>query len=143
MAILSLESHRERCVVVGEDLGIVPEEMRRALREYAVYSYSVMYFNHNDGNYWMPEYYHDQALAVVSTHDLAPLLGFWTNNDIETMNGLGVFETRRSTSSCWRSGGSASSRFSRRSGKRTCWTRATTARCWTMRLCWRCTALSR
>ena len=94
MAILSLESHRERCVVVGEDLGIVPEEMRKALRDYGVYSYSVMYFNHNNGYYWMPEDYHDQSLAVLSTHDLPPLLGFWTGNDVETMHELGIFETQ-------------------------------------------------
>ncbi len=91
MAILALESRRARCVIVGEDLGIVPDEMRVALGEYGVYSYGVMYFNHNGARYLLPEEYPEHALAVVSTHDLAPLAGYWEKNDLDTMQRLGVF----------------------------------------------------
>ena len=91
MAILALESRRARCVIVGEDLGIVPDEMRVALGEYGVYSYGVMYFNHNGARYLLPEEYPEHALAVVSTHDLAPLAGYWEKNDLNTMQRLGVF----------------------------------------------------
>ena len=41
LAILALESHRERCMVIGEDLGTVPPEMRTLLHANGVYSYKV------------------------------------------------------------------------------------------------------
>jgi (1->4)-alpha-D-glucan 1-alpha-D-glucosylmutase len=44
MAIVALESERQRCMVIGEDLGTVAEEMRAALARYAVLSYRLLYF---------------------------------------------------------------------------------------------------
>lgn len=91
LAILAIESHRQRCVVIGEDLGIVPERLRRAIRRYGVYTYSVMYFSRSDYGYLLPQDYPEQAIAVTSTHDLAPLAGYWIANDLHTMRRLGVF----------------------------------------------------
>ncbi len=34
LTVLALESARSRCLVVGEDLGVVPDEMRRAMPEF-------------------------------------------------------------------------------------------------------------
>jgi (1->4)-alpha-D-glucan 1-alpha-D-glucosylmutase len=44
LGIVSLESTRNRCVVVGEDLGTVPEEVRTKLATAGVLSYRLLYF---------------------------------------------------------------------------------------------------
>ncbi|WP_418251718.1 1,4-alpha-glucan branching protein GlgB [Gallibacterium anatis] len=92
MAVLAIESQRCHCLIVGEDLGIVPPEVRQWLDRYGVYSYAVIYFNRSYDGYLLPEQYKKNALAVVSTHDLAPLSGFWQATDIETMYQLGVLQ---------------------------------------------------
>ena len=38
LAILSLESQRQQCMVIGEDLGTVPDEIVAKLRDNGVYS---------------------------------------------------------------------------------------------------------
>lgn len=83
-AILAVESHRNQCVVVGEDLGTVPNETRELLNRYQIYSYKVLYFNQN-----MHEF-PQQSIAVMSTHDLAPLAGWWQGQDLHTMFALGT-----------------------------------------------------
>lgn len=93
MAILALESHRARCVVIGEDLGIVPDVMREALTRYQLYAYSVLYFSQNHAGYIAPSAYPKQAIAVVSTHDVAPLYGYWHERDLQAMRSAGVFAT--------------------------------------------------
>ena len=90
-AILTVESVRNRCMVIGEDLGTVPEGMREKLKEIGVFSYSVMYFMREGENFLPPTEYPEQAITVVSTHDVAPLSGYWVANDISMMRRLGVF----------------------------------------------------
>jgi (1->4)-alpha-D-glucan 1-alpha-D-glucosylmutase len=70
LAILGRESAAHACLVIGEDLGTVAEELRDALAEAGVYSYRVLYFQRGDD-------YPAQALVTVSTHDLPTLKGFW------------------------------------------------------------------
>ena len=93
MAILAVESQRAQCVVVGEDLGIVSDEMRAALRRYGVYSFAVLYFMKSDGEYIAPADWEAKAIAVVSTHDLAPLAAYWQGEDIDLLRDLSVLKT--------------------------------------------------
>jgi len=44
LGILALESHRNQSLVIGEDLGTVPEEIRSKLADNGVYSYRVFFF---------------------------------------------------------------------------------------------------
>lgn len=89
-AILALESRRNRCVIIGEDLGTVPDEARHLLNRYQVFSYKVMYFSKGWNGFQLPEEYPEQAITVVSTHDVAPLAGYWTGKDLDTMFKLGT-----------------------------------------------------
>jgi len=92
MSVLALESERGRCLVVGEDLGTVPDEMRRAMAEFAVYHYKVLLFEKEiDGSFRRPEQYVRRAIATVTTHDLPTLRGYWEGRDLALRDRLHLF----------------------------------------------------
>lgn len=91
LAILALESARARTLVIGEDLGTVPDWVRERLAVAGVLSYRVLYFERNgDGSLKSPSAYPSQSLGVVTTHDLPTLSGYWEGTDIETRASLGL-----------------------------------------------------
>lgn len=90
--IMALESQRQRCMVVGEDLGTVPQEIRDAMQEMNILGYRIFFFErHPDGSFKRPEDYLPQTLATVSTHDLPTLVGYWSGKDIDVRDQLGLF----------------------------------------------------
>jgi len=89
LAVVALESHRQQCLVVGEDLGVVPDEIRRALPQFGVYHYKVVMFEQKGGEFVAPADYVRRALATVTTHDLPTLRGWWTGHDIDLWEKLG------------------------------------------------------
>ena len=92
LAILALESQRNRCMVIGEDLGTVPDEVRAGLAGAGVLSYRLLYFERKaDGDYKKPAEYPVDALVAASTHDLATLTGFWEGYDLEVRQKLNLF----------------------------------------------------
>ena len=84
MGIVALESRRNHCVVVGEDLGTVPDEVREAMNRYGILSYRVFYFEKDwsNGRFKHPHEYPAQALVAATTHDLPTLRGFWLGRDL-------------------------------------------------------------
>ena len=91
-ALLAEESARQRCSVVGEDLGTVPDTLRGTLRETGVFSYRVLFFERTeDGEFAPPEDYPPQALVSVSTHDLPTLRGFIEGTDLAHRSKLALF----------------------------------------------------
>jgi 4-alpha-glucanotransferase len=99
LAILALESTRAMALVIGEDLGTVPDWVRDRLEATGVLSYRVLYFERTHAGAWKaPAHYPAQALAVVTTHDLATLSGYWEGIDIETRSGLGLFASEQARS---------------------------------------------
>jgi len=91
LGVVALESQRQDCLVVGEDLGVVPDEIRRALPEFGVYHYKVVLFEQKAGEFVAPADYVRPALAVVTTHDLPTLRGWWTGHDIDLWEKLGFY----------------------------------------------------
>ncbi len=83
LGLLALESERHRCLVIGEDLGTVPDEVRVALARNDVLSYRVLLFERDAaGDFNAPRQYPETALATASTHDLPTLAGWWEGHDI-------------------------------------------------------------
>ena len=96
LAILALESTRTKTLVIGEDLGTVPDWVRDRLGSAGVLSYRVFYFERTgSGACKPPSAYPAQALAVVTTHDLPTLSGYWEGTDIETRAKLGLFPSEQ------------------------------------------------
>jgi (1->4)-alpha-D-glucan 1-alpha-D-glucosylmutase len=98
LGILALESQRNRCLVVGEDLGTVPNEVREALHPMNVMSTRLLYFERrDDGRLKPPQEYPANAVVAATTHDLPTLAGFWQGLDIDLRDRLHLFpneETR-------------------------------------------------
>jgi 4-alpha-glucanotransferase len=91
LTVLSLESARRACLVVGEDLGVVPDELRRAMPDFGLYHYKVLLFEKSDGRFRRPDEYVRRALATVTTHDMPTLRSFWEGRDIELRRRLNLY----------------------------------------------------
>ncbi len=96
LGILALESHRNRCLIIGEDLGTVPQEVRETLAARNVLSYRLFYFEKDEGgDFKAPADYPTGALVAVSTHDLPTVRGFWKGRDIAVRTELNLFPTQK------------------------------------------------
>ncbi|MBI4767573.1 MAG: 4-alpha-glucanotransferase [Deltaproteobacteria bacterium] len=94
LKILALESNRNKTLIIGEDLGTVPDQLREVLHQYGLFSYRLFYFEKDEtGNLMSPADYPEYALASVSTHDLPPLAGFWAMEDLVLRRELGLMAT--------------------------------------------------
>lgn len=92
VAILCLESNRHKCLVIGEDLGTVPNGFREYMAEHNLLSYKVFCRQkEKNGSFIAPEKYMYLSLAQPSTHDQATACGFWQNEDIEVFNRSGLY----------------------------------------------------
>jgi 4-alpha-glucanotransferase len=91
LTVLSLESERSACLVVGEDLGVVPDEMRRAMPDCGLYHYKVLLFERLEGRFRRPDEYVRHALATVTTHDMPTLRSYWEGLDIELRRRLNLY----------------------------------------------------
>lgn len=93
VGIVALESHRNKCVVVGEDMGTVPAEIRRTMDERALLSYRVHLFTKSGNDYLHSEAYPRNALVVASVHDSPTLKGFWHSKDIHLKKQIGLLSS--------------------------------------------------
>ncbi|HEV7255875.1 MAG TPA: 4-alpha-glucanotransferase [Mesorhizobium sp.] len=93
VGVLALESHRQGCLVVGEDLGTVPEGFRERLAAANILSYRVLFFEQDwdDGTFLPPSMYPKLSLAVAGSHDLPTLVGWWEGSDIDLKESLGLY----------------------------------------------------
>lgn len=92
LAVLRVESHRACCLVIAEDLGTAPEGFSDAIMQSGVLSYRVLPFEREGSAFKKPEQYPRPALAVITTHDLPTLTGWWRGLDIDLRQTLGIFE---------------------------------------------------
>jgi 4-alpha-glucanotransferase len=83
LAVTAEESAANRCIVVGEDLGTVPEGFREQVAQFGLWSYQVMLFERDwRGAFRPPEHYAERALVTFATHDLPTFTGWLTQHDL-------------------------------------------------------------
>jgi len=90
--LVALESRRNRCLVIGEDLGTVPEGFRERMERTGIFAYRVMVFEKDEsGALRAPDRFEPQALAVFATHDLPSARAWWLERDITERTRLSLY----------------------------------------------------
>ncbi len=93
LGILTLESHLNKCLIVAEDLGVVPCEFREALARIGAFSNKVFYFEKDyQAQVKPPQDYAVDALAMVNNHDVPSLVSWWNGTDLVLRDKLNILE---------------------------------------------------
>lgn len=91
LAVTAQESVANRCLVIGEDLGTIPEGVHEALNGWGIWSYRVAMFERDGAeNFRRPENFPQKAVVTFNTHDLPTIAGWATAYDIKTKTDLGL-----------------------------------------------------
>ena len=90
LAILALEASRADGVVVGEDLGVVPDYVAESLSSHGLLGCAVEWFEQCDGVFREPAKWRPYALASVNTHDLPPAAGYLRYEHVRLREQLGL-----------------------------------------------------
>jgi 4-alpha-glucanotransferase len=86
--IVALESVRNRCVVIGEDLGTVPDGFRETLSASEILGCRLLVFERDGERFRAPGEYTREAVASFATHDLPPFARWWHDADPPTREAL-------------------------------------------------------
>ena len=93
LAVLRLESHRARALVVAEDLGNAPAGFSDAIMKAGVLSYRILPFERGDGgSFKRPADYPRGALAAMTTHDLPTFAGWWQGLDVDLRETFAIYD---------------------------------------------------
>jgi 4-alpha-glucanotransferase len=91
LAVAALSSVEHKCIVVGEDLGTIPENFRETLADWGIWTYQVMLFERSgDGGFFPRESYRENALVSFGTHDVATFAGWRNQHDLAVKRALGM-----------------------------------------------------
>ncbi len=88
IAVTAEESEAASCLVIGEDLGTVPEGLTEALHEAGILSYEVARWAQDEDGFYTADRYPRDCLAVATTHDVAPIAGWLAGTDIEAREAI-------------------------------------------------------
>lgn len=93
IAIIKIEATRAGAVVVGEDLGVIPDGLRAELDASGLYGCSVMLFERNDdGSFATGSEYRERSIACIGTHDTPTISGYWNGADISARVSAGQID---------------------------------------------------
>ena len=98
LGIIKLESHRHECLIFGEDLGTVPEQIEAKLPPALCYSNEVVLFS-CEGERFLPiDQFKSRALTCISNHDIPTLKAWWNCNDLDLRRDLAIYDEERTDS---------------------------------------------
>ncbi|QDF39901.1 4-alpha-glucanotransferase [Bradyrhizobium symbiodeficiens] len=91
LGAIARESAAHKCIVIGEDLGTVPEGFRETMQDFGIWSYLVMMFERDDaGHFRSTDFYRPNALVTLNTHDLCTYAGWRSFSDLKVKRSLGL-----------------------------------------------------
>ncbi|MEI6894158.1 MAG: 4-alpha-glucanotransferase [Colwellia sp.] len=92
LRVIALESRRNHCLVIGEDLGNVPDGFTQTMQDAGLLSFKVLFFERwPSGLFKRPEEFPVQSVVTVSTHDTATLTGWWQGRDLQWRQTLNLY----------------------------------------------------
>ena len=91
LRLTALESQRHQAIVLGEDLGTVPEGFQDQLIASGLLGMRVLWFERaKDKGFTSPSHWSAPAVAMSSTHDLPTVAGWWSGRDITWRHDVGL-----------------------------------------------------
>jgi 4-alpha-glucanotransferase len=96
-AVLSLESHRHRTLIVGENLGTVPPEVNESMARHGVLGMYVMQYELAPGGGGLQREPPAASVASLNTHDMPTFRGFWDGRDVDDLQALGLLDERQAS----------------------------------------------
>ncbi|MFW5921481.1 MAG: 4-alpha-glucanotransferase, partial [Polyangiales bacterium] len=91
-AVLSLESHRNQCIVLGEDLGTVPDEVRETMAAHDVLRMYVLQYEVQPEHEPPVRPAPRASVACMNTHDMHPFAAFWEERDVDDRIEMGLLD---------------------------------------------------
>ena len=92
LRVIALESRRHQCVVIGEDLGNVPDGFSETIQNAGLLSFKVMFFERwESGLFKRPDQFPSQSIVTIATHDTATLSGWWQGRDLQWRQQLNLY----------------------------------------------------
>ena len=82
MRLVTLESQRRQAVILGEDLGTLPQGFGPQLNEAGIAGLRVLWFEREGRGFKPPRDWTPTAVAMTTTHDLPTIAGWWESRDI-------------------------------------------------------------
>jgi 4-alpha-glucanotransferase len=92
LRLIALESWRHRAIVIGEDLGTVPEGFSDRLGDAGLMGMRVLLFQNDGHRFYRPDEWSSRAIATTTTHDLPTIAGWWQGRDIDWRTNLDLLE---------------------------------------------------
>jgi len=90
MRLVRLESYRHKAIILGEDLGTLPEGFQLTLDEAGIAGLRVLWFEKDGAQFRRPSSWSRTAVAMTSTHDLPTVAGWWRGQDVFWRAKLGM-----------------------------------------------------
>ncbi len=91
LGILAIEATRAHGVIVGEDLGVVPDYVATELKKHGLLGSVIEWFSKDgNGNFVDPKTYREMAITSVTTHDLPPTAGYLNYEQVKIREELGL-----------------------------------------------------
>jgi 4-alpha-glucanotransferase len=94
LRLVRLESWRHRAIVLGEDLGTLPDGFRDRLAAAGIAGMRVLWFERDGTAFAPPAAWGGEAVAMTSTHDLPTVAGWWAGSDLRLREQLGPGDAR-------------------------------------------------
>jgi 4-alpha-glucanotransferase len=94
LRLLALESHRHRAIVIGENLGTIPEGFNEKITDAGVLGMQVLWFLRNGNEFLPPSDWTSDGIGMTTTHDLPTVAGWWDGCDIAWKSRLGLLDRR-------------------------------------------------
>lgn len=88
LAVLTLESLRNVCIIAGEDLGTVPDHVRPTMTKHGMFRLHVGQWSFPSKVGGAPDPSPAEAVASLNTHDTATFAGWWRGADIDDKRDL-------------------------------------------------------
>ncbi|MAE91032.1 MAG: 4-alpha-glucanotransferase [Pelagibaca sp.] len=92
LAVARMEAARAGAVIVGEDLGVIPDGLQHALQDSGILGCRLMCFEHTGDPPWYkaPQEYDEGVIASFSSHDLPTWKGWREGREIALRRDMGI-----------------------------------------------------